>query len=417
MGASVTSSSAAGVGHRRSDVVLFVALLAASLLLYLVFLLRCELVPAEQRCLAQDPVGMDFVIHWAASFLDARGLTLRIFDVRGFYETQTSLLEHRYQLRVWSYPPHFLLLLRPLAWLPYLPAYLAFCAVTFALSALACARGLSPRGWMLVALALAPASFVNAVTGQNGFLSAALLVGGMALCDARPLAAGALFGLLTFKPQLGLLVPVALLATRSWRVVAAAAATSAALVGASLWLHGPGVWQTFLEVTVPNSRHVMEQGHGVFTWMVPSTFMGGRLLGASLPVAYAAQGLVTLVVAIATWWGCRRAPSWELRAALVGTGTFLASPYAFNYDMTLLSAAVLLVVTQAATGGFMRFERLALVLAWLLPLLVMPLNAWGLPLAPLVLTGCFLLVLRRIEQTPLEALPAPPAAPTRPSSA
>ena len=177
---------------------------------------------------------------------------------------------------------------------------------------------------------------------------------------------------------------------------------------------------TYRITTAANEeKWVSEKGTGVFTWMIASPFMGGRLLGWSLPAAYAVQGVVTLAVVIATWWGCRRAPAWELRAALVGVGTFLASPYAFNYDMTLLSAAVLLVVGQTLAGGFLRFERLALVLAWLLPLGVMPLNRWGLPLGPPVLALAFALVLVRIERARRSAASPPPpaAAPTPPSPA
>jgi hypothetical protein len=370
--------------------------LGASLALYLAYLVRCELVPSEDRCFAQDPVGMDFVIVWTASVLDARGSPLRILRAPAFYKAQTDLVGHHYQVRLWSYPPHYLLLLRPLSRLPYLPAYAAWCLGLLTLYLLAFATG-TRRGWMLVALALAPATFVSIVTGQNGLLLGALLVGGLSIVDARPRLAGVLFGLATVKPQLGLLVPVLLLATRSWRTLTTAAATGGALLAASLWIHGIRMWEVYLAVTAPNSVLVMESGGGFFTWMVPSPFMSGRILGWSLPVAYGLQGLVTCVALVATYWGCRRTERWELRGALVGIGTFLASPYAFNYDMTLLSAAVLWLAARGLEVGFLPCERVGLLLLWILPLAIVPLGYLGAPIAPLVLAASFVGLLARIE--------------------
>lgn len=66
----------------------------------------------------------------------------------------------------------------------------------------------------------APARLVNILNGQNGFLSAALLLGGTWWIDRRPVAAGILFGLLTFKPQFGTLLPFVPIALAAWRVIA-----------------------------------------------------------------------------------------------------------------------------------------------------------------------------------------------------
>src|SRR5690606_31716928 len=103
-------------------------------------------------------------------------------------------------------------------------------------------------GWGLTMAALAwPAVLWNTVVGQTGFLTAALLGAGAALVERRPALAGILFGLLTYKPQFGLLIPIALIAGRKWRVVIWAALTTAALTGLSLGLFGVSIWTDFFD--------------------------------------------------------------------------------------------------------------------------------------------------------------------------
>ena len=99
----------------------------------------------------------------------------------------------------YPYPPTFLLALIPLGMMALPAAYVCWIAVTFALYALASLG----RDWLSLpglALVAAPTTLINAITGQNGFLSAALLIGGLRLLATRPLVAGALLGLLAYKP-------------------------------------------------------------------------------------------------------------------------------------------------------------------------------------------------------------------------
>jgi hypothetical protein len=74
-----------------------------------------------------------------------------------------------------------LLLTLPLALVPYVPAFYRALKLT------------GSDGVLLLSLAL-PAIFVNAVAGQNGTLTVALLGGGLLLLDRRPAVAGILFG-------------------------------------------------------------------------------------------------------------------------------------------------------------------------------------------------------------------------------
>jgi alpha-1,2-mannosyltransferase len=75
-----------------------------------------------------------------------------------------------------------------------------------------------------------PGLLANAVVGQNGFLSPALVGGALLLLPGSATVAGCLIGLLAFKPHLGILLPIVLVAGGYWRAIAAATATLGLLV-------------------------------------------------------------------------------------------------------------------------------------------------------------------------------------------
>jgi hypothetical protein len=128
----------------------------------------------------------------------------------------------------WSYPPNMLIFGAPLALLPIFSAYLVWTFGTIFCLWLA-VRPLKLGKVAEAAIVLCPAVFINAVFGQNGALTTALLIGGLAAAPKRPVLAGLLFGLLTVKPHLGILVPFCLMASGNWRAILAAALSSAAL--------------------------------------------------------------------------------------------------------------------------------------------------------------------------------------------
>jgi hypothetical protein len=192
----------------------------------------------------------------------------------------------------WHYPPLFLGVAAMLALMPYLLALFVWQAVTLALY-LAAMRAILPRPeFWLPALAF-PAVLINISHGHNGLLSAALLGGGLVLIDRRPQFAGLLFGLLCYKPQLGVMIPVALAGGRQWRVFLFAALTVGAICLLSWLAFGAGVWAAFgdsLELT----RHVVLEQGGTGFHKIQSPFAAFRMWGAPVEVAYAAQAAAIL---------------------------------------------------------------------------------------------------------------------------
>jgi alpha-1,2-mannosyltransferase len=248
--------------------------------------------------------------------------------------------------------------------------------------------------WLLLALAY-PAVFINLGHGHNGFLTAALMAGALTHLDRRPLIAGILIGLLAYKPQFGLLIPLVLAVSGRWRVFFAAAATVAALALAVTLAFGMDVWTAFFASTKFTRSVVLEQG-GTGWYKIQSVFSWVRLWGGSVPLAYAVQGAATLAVAAALGWLWRTRAAFPLQAAALLIGTVLATPYVLDYDLMLLAPAIAFLAADGATCGFGLYEKTMLAALWLMPLIARSLaQATLIPLAVPLMLLVFIYLLRR----------------------
>ena len=188
------------------------------------------------------PVGRDFLNTWMGGRSAFSGGPATWFD-SDVYMAAVQKVTGIPDLAplYWSYPPHLLFLIWPFSLLGFLPSYIVWCVAGLALYVWAAvAGGVDRKYWLF--LAVAPAVAVNVFLGQNGFLTAALLIGGLANLDRRPIIAGILFGILTIKPQFGLLLPVLLVLNGHWRVISSAVATTVLLVAATAMWFGPDIW-------------------------------------------------------------------------------------------------------------------------------------------------------------------------------
>ncbi len=339
-------------------------------------------------------IGRDFVVFWNASVLTLDGQAAKVFDQGQFHSAHERFVGGPYPLHPWLYPPHALLYSWPLGLMPYLLSYALWSVVTLALY-LAAAGKRHLAGVGTLALILAPATFVNFLAGQNGFLSAALLIAGMRLLDRRPALAGILLGLLCFKPQLGILVPIALVAARLWRPFFGASMTVLGVVALSVVAFGLESWQSYLSQIAINQSLIFERGSGLFVLMMPTPLMATRILGLGDVAGYGVQALFSLCAVLGIYTTFRKRADRSLQVAVLLVGVFLVTPYGFNYDMTLTSVAVLWGFERAVKTGFLPGEMLLLALVWALPILVMGTNAQGLPLGPVILGLLFLVLLIR----------------------
>lgn len=344
------------------------------------------------------PLGSDFITFWGASHLALSGKAVAAYDPQLILPAEQAAIPWvRFKaIQSWQYPPTFLLLVLPLALLPYFTSLLLFLGTTFAALAMALRRVLPQRAVLLPLLAF-PGVFVNAGSGQNGFLTAALIAGALALLDTRPLLAGLLIGALTIKPQLGLLLPLALLCGRYWRVLACAALAAAAFLALSLAVLGPGTLQAFA-ARLPVTAQWLVQGNLPLRLM-PSFYALTRLLGAPIIAAEIIQAASALFAAGAVAWIWLRCADCSLRAAGLIAGTLLASPYLYDYDLVWLAPALAWCVEYGLRRGWRPRERELLVAVWLLPGLALAcqyLLHWQ-PSA-LLLLALLLMILRRARE-------------------
>ena len=325
-------------------------------------------------------IGRDFLNTWMGGRTVFGGGPAVLFDAGSYNAALRAMLGTVYPEHFWSYPPHVLLFIWPFGLMPYLPAYAAWCAIGIALYLLACSSAI-PRRRMLF-LAAAPGVAVCIFFGQNGFYSAALLIGGLMCLDRRPLLAGVLFGILTIKPQLGLLLPVVLLLERRWVTIASAVATTALLVTATSMWFGWHVWIEFWQKVVPQQQVLTETGGGLLFVMVSSVFYGARLVHLPVGIAWALQGIVSALAFAAVVWTYWKRRDPALSLALLVTATFLFTPYILNYDMVVFGFVVALLRDRPDNG---KRDHQLLIAIWLLPVTMMLAAAVFIPLAPVVL--------------------------------
>ena len=319
-------------------------------------------------------VRNDFALSWTVSHLLWQGQLGDIYDPPRFAAIYHALFGENSGVPFWPYPPMALFLVAPAALLPPFLSYLAWSVATLALFA-ASVRSFFGDSRRVLILALAPSSCANIILGQTGFVTAALLVGGLAMIERRPLVAGVLFGLLSFKPQLAIMVPLALAAARLWKPFAAAALTVLVTAAASIAAFGIAAWRSYLSVMLPFELSFSEHDTSPLILKAPTVYEAARLVGTPTTFAVLLQAVAVLAVAGAVVWAFRHMRERSSQAAVLLVGTALASPHLHVYDMSIVSVAavVLAETTRAKPSGFA--ERLTITLAWVAPIALIALFA------------------------------------------
>ncbi len=350
-------------------------------------------------------VGRDFVNTWVGGELALTRNPQTHFSVDAYNALLAEKLGGRYPLHIWSYPPHLLLLTWPLALMPYMMAYVLYCLVGL-IGYLAVVTDGQRRADHLLLLTLAPAVTVNIWCGQNGFVTTALLVGGLIVLDRRPILAGALFGVLSIKPQVGVLLPLMLALTGRWRTIVAAVITIVMLMALTNLAFGPDVWTAYMNDAMPVQTKVFLRDYENFMVHMPTAFMNARVAGLSLSFAAGLQALLSLCSAIAVAWTFWRRRDIDLSNALLVTATFLVTPYAFNYDMVVFGWVIIKLMDRSDNNAWDYGLMLAV---WATPLLTVPLGIAGLPLSFLPMLGLGARLLWRMGSSQDTARPQLPA--------
>ena len=338
--------------------------------------------------------GSDFLAFWGAAKLTVAGTPQLAYDLAA--ETATQAATGIRNMVAYVNPPPFLLAIAPLGLLPYAVAWVVWSLAGWAVWLLV-ARRILPQATL--AIAAFPGAYLAASHAQNGFLTGALLIGGVLALRRSQVLSGALFGALIIKPHLALLVPLWLLAGRKWTALAAGAVSAISLSLLSLAVVGMKTFRAWPD-SFAVSAAIMRDSDAVFWQRMGSVYSAVRLIGGN-EAALIAQGIVTLGCAALVVLAWRRTRDPEATGALMLAAIALGSPYLFAYDLAFLALPVFWLVREGLARGFRPWERLGIVALYASPLVTrataLPL---GLNLTPLAAAALVALVWSRLEPHP-----------------
>ncbi|MEM9044349.1 MAG: glycosyltransferase family 87 protein [Pseudomonadota bacterium] len=304
---------------------------------FLVILVSCWQISIDEP----PTVLADFMVFWTAAQFMIEGTPLAALDPVKL--TERMLVDPEGWLP-FAYPPAFLVFLAPFGFAPFVLAWPLFSAgsAILLLFSLRPWCGASRAIW--ISAAFAPAIFPALVLGQTTLLWIAILLFALsALRHGNGIAAGILIGLLTFKPQLGLMLPIALIAAGAWRTVLWASIT------ALLMLVLPLFWLGFDYIpTLINSVHahfgmVARPEDTPHRMMSISAFLLG--IGIQIEMTTGLQWISTLGVALIVWiaWQSNHVGA-DARDAILLAAIPLSTPYLWYYELVIPAAALLFLL-------------------------------------------------------------------------
>lgn len=313
-------------------------------------------------------VGGDFLAFYTAGEFAAAGDALSAYDQSQF----DAKLKERAPLdqigMMWQYPPTAFFLTAALTVAPYKASYLLWMALTWAALA-AALHSMGVRGRALRLLVLSPFCLLVVMLGQISLLTGAMLALAAYKPKSRWIVAGLAAGLLTVKPQLGLLLPIAYVAVGAWRTIAVAAVTALIIHTPSLLVFGIEGWREFLTAVQRLNTDVVGSGVNTPAANMTTLFSQLRLLGVPSSIAAPVQYVAALLIAIATWrvWrmdvkGIDNNDMALAKCAVLCAGAILASPYAYIYEMAALLPAGLYLARRAE--GWTTPLGVCLIAAW-----------------------------------------------------
>ncbi len=288
--------------------------------------------------------GTDFVHFYTLAQLGASGRASDFADVSAQRAVQVvAVPESSDDWFAPAYGPQVALALAPLGRVPYGTALVWWLAATtvvyFALVLILVQSTVSLRrhtGLVILAAAAFPAFWTLIVHGQLSIVAMAILVAAWAaLRSKREAYAGALLGLLWYKPSLAAGVFAVLLFARAWRVLVPALVTGFGQVAvAAYWVGMPGLVAYIrllldaprLAVVLASKVDQMHSWRAFWLLLVPSPRLAAAL--------YAVSALATILAAARLW---RRQGDASLRMAALTVATVLASPHLYVYDLIVLA--------------------------------------------------------------------------------
>ena len=350
-------------------------------------------------------VGRDFLNYWMYGRVAGMPDPGQFYDLHTYNGELAKFLGPGYPGQNLPNPPSFMLLAWPFARLPYLPALLCWSLLGVSIFAWVATRRIRDRD-LLIALAFSPAAVLSLMSGQSTFLTAATLIVIFRWLDRKPIVAGLLIGFLTLKPQVGLLLPVMLIASGRWRMLLVAGMATLSIVAATAVLFGPQVWIDYVLEAMPTQSLVLADPAMLSAPFMPTIFMTARLAGASYGIAMAIQAIFAAFAIGVVFWAFRRpkAADPHLLSALFFACSIFTPPYFASYDVLALTYGALVLLADEKLDRTGR--RIAQLVYWL-PLIQIGFGTLHLPGPGLIAPAFALYAVTRLRGAQTAPLLAP----------
>jgi hypothetical protein len=319
-------------------------------------------------------IGGDFAVYYAAGEAALEGVASQAYDRERFLQREQKFAGKKLTQLDWHYPPSMFFLVLPTQFFDFLNAKIVWAAMGMVFLFVALRSVFPGHLWLVLLILISPSAIHNIYAGQNGLIIAAIAVLGLANIKRRPIFAGVVIGLLTVKPHLGVMIPLALIAGGHWRVFAVAAATSVFLFVSSALFFGFDSWLAFISNSLQGANLAAE-GMRALWFKMPTVYAGARQLGLPSDGAWIAQALATLFVAIVIikTWSSEGDQRWKVSLLLLSTTLII--PYAQFYDLVMIMPAYAWALLAL---GHVRFPQLSeglIILAYLSPaFLLLPMH-------------------------------------------
>jgi hypothetical protein len=334
---------------------------------------------------------IDFGWMWLSGRFAVSGNSPQIFDYSTFSAAQIALFGHGNCpfITPYVYPPTYLFFTYFLGFMPYLIAFGAWVLSTLFLYGTA-VYTIIPRRAAVIA-AMSPFFVaVNADFGHNGYITAALVGFSLAFLERRPWLSGIFLGLLGYKPHMGVLFPLALLASRNWRALASATLATVILGIGAAFAFGPEGWASFLHTFL--DRQSTLSPDAAVPLALHSVFGLLRWVETGAQVSWSGHLIVAAIVALTVWVVWAKPIPFSLKAAVLCIGSAMVPPYILFYDLCILSIAVAFLVRDGMSRGFLPGERTVILICFAALFLVQ------VPIGPIVCGTLLFLAVRRIRR-------------------
>ena len=320
----------------------------------------------QQGTTSAAPLGSDFLQEWTGGYVWLSQQRSQLYSPEHFKQIQHdpdivgfSWAESKFYPMV--YPPFYYMLASPLSLLPYrlaMSLWIVAIGLTLGLTIFVWCKYFPPaeRHWgkcLIASLAFYPILMCFNTAHKSILLLLIMTSTFLLLHHRRSFSAGAIFGLIAFKPHLAILIGVAMLLKRQWQFVLGAITSAATLIALS-FVAGPDLCNDYFHQCLALGDYSTNAGYQISESHTLLSALQLTVDKASLPALYyLIAGTGVLFVIVALYWILRgtletNSTRFRLQYSALVIATALLSPHLYTYDLAILLLPIGLIMFTLA---------------------------------------------------------------------